>query len=167
MADYYPYRISHGGSHLTLIWRSGEGDAPNEVAVDGRGGLLAFPDLRTLEEHCDRHGWELIREGGAALDLAVVRQWVERPDLDPVPAGLLLEAWNFFEDLSTSLKAGPALPPQGPLHDNAYEKIFGGDALGPTTCRGAWTEEEAAAVRELLRMGLDLWERAVGGSRIR
>ncbi|MFJ9757759.1 hypothetical protein [Streptomyces sp. NPDC101149] len=164
MADYYPYRIVSSRGDLTLIWRPGEGDAPDELVVDDRGGLLVFHDLTTPQEHCDRNGWEFVRDGEATLDLRAVRRWVEHPDLDSVSAGLLLDAWNFFEDLSHSLRTGPPLPPQGSVHDNAYDKIFGGDALEPTAGEGAWTEEEAAAVRELLRVGLELWEHAVRGS---
>ncbi|MFF2143169.1 hypothetical protein [Kitasatospora sp. NPDC058190] len=149
---------------MTLIWRPGEGDAPDELVVDELGRLLAFRELIPLQEYCDRNGWELTWEGEGTLDLGVVRRWVEHPDLGPVSAGLLLEAWNFFEDLSRSVKAGPPLPSQGSIHDSAYEKIFGGEALDPTAGEGAWTGEETAAVRELLRAGLDLWDQAVHGS---
>ncbi|MER5368586.1 hypothetical protein [Streptomyces sp. NPDC002722] len=161
MADYYPYPIATRRGDLTLIWRPGEGDAPDELAVDELGRLLAFHDPKTLQEYCDRNGWELVWEDEGALDLGVVRRWVEHPSLGSVTAGLLLNAWNFFEDLSRSLKAGPPLPSQGSIHDSAYEKIFGGKALEPTADEGAWTDEETAAVRELLRAGLDLWEQAV------
>ncbi|MFI6549421.1 hypothetical protein ACIBO9_39880 [Streptomyces prunicolor] len=164
MADYYPYRIATRRGDLTLIWRPGEDDAPDELVVDALGRLLAFRDRRTLQEYVDRNGWELVWDGEATLDLDVVRQWVERPDRDLVTAGLLLDAWNFLEDLSHSLKTGPPLPSQGPIHDSAYEKIFGGEALEPTAGKGAWTDEETAAVRELLRAGLNLWDQAVHGS---
>ncbi|MGW5234263.1 hypothetical protein ACWEQU_18700 [Streptomyces nodosus] len=164
MADYYPYRIATRRGDLTLIWRPGEDDAPDELVVDDLGRLLAFHDLKTLRKYCDRNDWELIWEGEATLDLAAIRRWVEHPDLGSVPAGLLLDAWNFFEDLSHSLKTGPPLFSEGSIHDSAYEKIFGGDALEPTAGAGAWTDEETAAVRELLRAGLDLWEQAVRGS---
>ncbi|MFE4416155.1 hypothetical protein [Streptomyces sp. NPDC056821] len=161
MADYYPYPIATRRGDLTLIWRPGEDDAPDELVVDELGRLLAFHDLKTLQEYCDRNGLELVREDEGTLDLGLVRRWVEHPGLGSVPAGLLLDAWNFFEDLSHSLKAGPPLPSQGPVHDSAYEKIFGGEALEPTAGEGAWTAEETAAVRELLGAGLDLWEQAV------
>lgn len=164
MADYYPYRIATRRGDLTLIWRPGEGDAPDELVVDDLGRLLAFHDRKTLQEYCDRNGWELVWEGEATLDLDVVRRWVEHPDLASVTAGLLLDAWNFLEDLAHSLKADPSLPSQGPIHDRAYEKIYGGESLEPTAGDGAWTDEETAAVRELLGAGLDLWEQAVHGS---
>ncbi|MFF9122181.1 hypothetical protein ACF09J_02515 [Streptomyces sp. NPDC014889] len=161
MVDYYPYRIAARTGDLTLIWRPGEDDAADELVVDELGRLLGFHDLETLQEHRDRNGWELVREDEGTLDLVVVRRWVEHPGHGSVPAGLLLDAWNFFEDLSHSLKAGPRLPAQGSVHDSAYEKIFGGEALEPTAGDGAWTAEETEAVRELLRAGLDLWEHAV------
>ncbi|WP_261993257.1 hypothetical protein [Streptomyces sp. adm13(2018)] len=145
-----------GEGDLTLFWRSGEGEAPDQLIVDDLGRLPAFHDRKTLREYCDRGGWELVWDGEAALDLDVVRQWVEHPDHDLVTAGVLLEAWNFLEDLSLSLKTGPSLPSQGPIHDSAYEKIFGGEALEPTAGKEAWTDEETAAVRELLRAGLEL-----------
>ncbi|MFD8914799.1 hypothetical protein [Streptomyces sp. NPDC059575] len=113
MADYYPYQITTRRRDLTLIWRPGEGDAPDEFAVDELGSLLTFHDLDAVRKYCDRNDWELVRDGEAALDLGVVRRWVERPDPDSVSAGLLLDAWNFFDDLSRSLKAGPPLPPAG------------------------------------------------------
>ncbi|PWJ08174.1 hypothetical protein DKG34_06630 [Streptomyces sp. NWU49] len=164
MADHYPYRIATRRGDLTLIWRPGEGDAPDELVVDDLGGILVFHDLGTLQEYCERNDRELVREDEAALDLVAVRRWVEHPAPGSVSAGLLLDAWNFFEDLSHSLKAGPGLPSQGPIHDSAYEKIFGGDALEPAAGEGAWTDGETAAVRAFLRAGLDLWEQAVRGS---
>jgi hypothetical protein len=164
MADCYPYQIANRRGEITLIWRPGESDAPDELAIDELGRLLTFPDLKTLQDHCDRNGWELVRDGGATLDLGVVHQWVENPDLDTASAEMLLDAWNFFEDLSHSLQGGPPLPSQGSTHESAYEKIFGGDALEPTAGEEAWTDEETAVVRELLRVGLGLWEEAVRGS---
>lgn len=161
MADYYPYRIATRTGDLTLIWRPGEDDAPDELMTDGGGRLLAFRGRAALEDCCRRNGWELVREAGATLDLGAVRRWVEHPGPGPAPAVLLLDAWNFFEDLSRSLKAGPRLPAQGPVHDSAYEKVFGGEALEPAAGEGARTGEETAAVRELLRAGLELWEQAV------
>jgi len=41
----------------------------------------------------------------------------------------------------------------GPVHDSVYDRLFGGE--------GGWTDEETAAVRELLRAGLGLWGHAV------
>ncbi|MGW1274050.1 hypothetical protein [Streptomyces sp. NPDC002491] len=161
MADRYPYRIAARRGEATLIWRPGEGDDPDALAVDDLGRLLAFHDLDALQGHCDRNGWKLVREDEATLDLDVVRRWAEHPGHGPVPAGLLLEAWNFFDDLSHSLGVGTGPPSRGPLQDRAYEKLFGGEPLEPAAGDGAWTDQEAQTVRELLRAGLELWEQAV------
>ncbi|MFG2631082.1 hypothetical protein [Streptomyces sp. NPDC048473] len=132
--------------------------------MDNRGRLLAFHDPKTLQEQCNSNRWELIWGEEDALDLGAVRRWVEHPHHDSASAGLLLEAWNFFEDLSHSLKASPPLPTQGAIHDNAYEKIFGGNALAADGGEETWTDEETAAACELLRAGLDLWEQATSRS---
>ncbi|MFI1508699.1 hypothetical protein [Streptomyces sp. NPDC020597] len=161
MADCYPYRIAARGGEVALIWRPGEGDDPDALAVDDLGRLLAFQDLDALQDHCDRNGWELVREGGATLDLVGVRRWVEHPEQGPPPAGLLLEAWNFFDDLSHSLGVVTAPPSRGPLQDRAYEKLFGGESLEPAAGDEARTDQEARVVRELLAVGLELWEQAV------
>lgn len=55
MADHHPYRIATRRGDLTLIWRPGEGDGLDEFVVDGLGRLLAFRDLKTLREYCDRN----------------------------------------------------------------------------------------------------------------
>ncbi|MFE4216304.1 hypothetical protein [Streptomyces sp. NPDC056844] len=164
MTDRYPYRIAARRGDLTLLWRPGHDEDPDELAVDELGCLLTFHDLDTLQTYCERNGWELVRDGGTTLDLDAVRLWVEHPGHDSSQPELLLDAWNFFEDLSHSLKSGPPLPPQGPAHDSAYEKIFGGEALEPTAGEGAWTAEETETVRDLLGAGLNLWEQAVRGS---
>ncbi|MEH0548970.1 hypothetical protein QA802_39685 [Streptomyces sp. B21-105] len=155
MTDCYPYRVATAEGEVILIWRPGGGDDPDALAVDGVGRLLAFHDLDALQDHCDRDGRCLVREGEAALDLAAVDRWVRHPGHEPVSAGLLLDAWNFFDDLSRSVDVGPPLPSRGSLQDVAYEKIFGGEAR---------TDEETAAVRELLRVGLQSWEQAVNTS---
>ncbi|AVV44541.1 hypothetical protein PYK79_48030 [Streptomyces sp. ID05-04B] len=160
MADCYPYRIATRRGEVILIWLPGEGDDPDALAVDDRGRLLVFDDLDTLRDHCDSNGWDLVREDEDTLDLGVVRRWVAHPAHGRVSAGLLLEAWNFFDDLAHSLDVFPPLPSRGPLQDAAYEKIFGGEALEPTAGDGAWTDEETGAVRELLRVGLKLWDEA-------
>ncbi|MFJ9773582.1 hypothetical protein ACIRVF_20440 [Kitasatospora sp. NPDC101157] len=164
MADYFPYRIVTRRGDFTLVWRPGEGEDPDALMVDEGGRLLAFEELAPLREHCERNGWEVTWEGEGTLDLRPVRRWVEHPELGPVAEGRLLDAWNFFEDLAHSVRSGPRPPAQGTIHDSAYEKAFGGEPLDPAAGGEAWTDEETAAVRHLLRAGLALWAHAVHGA---
>ncbi|MDV5143676.1 hypothetical protein R1T08_05110 [Streptomyces sp. SBC-4] len=160
MPDRHPYRVTSRRGDLVLIWQAGEGDDPDTLAVDdgdGRGRLLAFHDAESLGKHCAGRGWALAVEVGqdepASLDLGPVRSWAEGTYRGPAPSGPLLEAWNFFEDLARSVRAGsPLLRVQGAVHDAAYERIF--DEGGAE----AWTDEEAAAARGFLTAGLALWE---------
>ncbi|WP_411111999.1 hypothetical protein [Streptomyces sp. c-19] len=157
MPDHHPYRIATRRGDLHLIWRAGAGDEPDTVAVDGRGRLLAFHDTGTLAGHCDRHGWALVADEPATLDLEGVREWAEDPRRGTARQGPLLDAWNFFEDLARSVAV--PLPPQGAVHDAAYEKFFDADDGAQP-----WTAQEAAAVRDLLNAGLALWEESVRGA---
>ncbi|MEU5404007.1 hypothetical protein ABZ348_32530 [Streptomyces sp. NPDC005963] len=164
MADHYPYRIITKSGDLFVVWQPGSDDDPDEFVVDEHGRLLVFDDVQAVEEQGERNRWTLVSEADDSLDLCLVREWVEQPRLRSASAGLLLDAWNFFDDLSHSLEGRSSLPAQGPVHDSAYEKIYAGDPLAPDDSDEAWTEEETAAVNELLRAGLTLWERAVSVS---
>ncbi|WP_329019304.1 hypothetical protein [Streptomyces sp. NBC_00690] len=164
MAEHYPYRIITKSGDLFVVWQPGAGDDPNELAVDEHGRLLVFEDLQSLEEQGERSRWTLISEEDDSLDLSLVREWVWQPRLRSASPGLLLDAWNFLEDLSHTLEDRSSLPAQGPVHDSAYEKFYEGDPLASDGSEEAWTEEETAAVNELLRAGLDLWEQAVSVS---
>ncbi|MGW7052555.1 hypothetical protein [Streptomyces sp. NPDC054887] len=157
MSVHYPYRIRSNEADHFLIWRPGEGDFPDQFMTDNGGRPWSLHDRTTLQKTCDREGWELNWEGEGSLDLTAVRRWVEGSDRDSPSAELLLEAWNFFDDLSYSTRTGTTLPSRGPTQDNAYEKLFAGDSPPANGVSESWTEEETAAVRELLRAGLDLW----------
>ncbi|MFF0480748.1 hypothetical protein [Streptomyces sp. NPDC004435] len=155
MVDHYPYRVEGGAGNVTLAWRPGEGDALDEFVVDDDGRLLMFPDRESLRVHAARNAWTVVWEGEAALDRDAVRRWVEHPESASVAPGSLLDAWHFVEDLARSVASGPLRTSRGPVIDSAWEKIYGAEP---------WTEEETAAVRELLREGLDLWDRTASGS---
>ncbi|MEX0173202.1 hypothetical protein [Streptomyces sp. LMG1-1-1.1] len=158
MTDHYAVRIATRRGDLHVIWRLGQGDDHDTLAVDDRRKLLAFHDTETLRGHCERNGWNLVPDAESVLDLEDVRESIEEAFRDPasrtVPTGLVLDTWNFFEDVARSVDTATALPVRGAVHDAAYERIFGA-ADGEV-----WTDEEAAAVWALLRAGLALWKEA-------
>ncbi|MPY38048.1 hypothetical protein FNH09_44615 [Streptomyces adustus] len=75
---------------------------------------------------------------------------MDDPARRKVPAGAVLEVWNFFEDLARGLASAHLLPDQGAVHNGAYDKLFGDEC-------DAWTPEERGAVLELLAAGVELW----------
>ncbi|MFB7950221.1 hypothetical protein ACFC6L_35545 [Kitasatospora phosalacinea] len=157
MPDHYPYRVLTPAGDPTLLWRPGENDEPDAFLTGPDGSLLRFPDPAAAEAHCLRHGLDFFWGAGNTLDLAAARHWTEAPHLQP-PAScrLLLDTWNFFTDLPG------ALPPEGPVHDGAYDKLFGGTALHPTSDPASWTPAETAAVRALFAAGFARWDRLAG-----
>ncbi|WP_190123364.1 hypothetical protein [Streptomyces inusitatus] len=162
-AEHYAYRVRRTPAELTLIWRGGEGDGPDEFAVDGSGRLLTFRETAAARKYCERAGLALAHEDEsedtAALDLDPAAEWAAHGG--PVAEGLLLDAWNLFTDLAQALPDGPPLPPRDPVQDSAYEKFFGLAALDPDGGDGAWDQRETESVREVLNAGLRLWETAL------
>jgi hypothetical protein len=165
VADHYPYRISTRTGELTVIWRSGVDAEPDTLLVDEAGRLRAFASLADLVATCEHIGVSIEFEGEGNLDLGAVRRWIRFPQHVSVSDGLVLEAWNFFEDLSRSIRTGREFPEQEPVHDSAYDKLFAGHARDPQRGADRWTAEESTAVRDLLAAGLVLWEHAVARAR--
>ncbi|MFC5150242.1 hypothetical protein [Streptomyces amakusaensis] len=162
-AEHYTYRVRKTPAELTLIWRGGKGEDPDELAVDGSGRLLAFRETAAARKYCERAGLVLGHEDEAEdeafLDLDPAAEWAARGG--PVAEVLLLDAWNLFTDLAQTLPDGPRLPPRDPVQDSAYDKFFGLAALDPDGGDDAWNPRETESVREVLNAGLRLWETAL------
>lgn len=97
-----------------------------------------------------RHGLRLVTAEANVLELVRAERWLADPVRRAVPAGDVLGAWNFFEDLARGLRTVDALPSQGAVHDSAYDKLFGDEC-------DEWTPAERACVLELLTAGTALW----------
>ncbi|MEW2166420.1 hypothetical protein AB0912_25990 [Streptomyces sp. NPDC007084] len=123
------------------------GEVPLPAA---RRRVPVFTTVRQARRYASRLGRALATPGAGTLELARVQHWLAGPARRRVPPGPVLEAWNFFEDLARGLGETHRLPGQGPVHDSAYDKLFGAG-------HAAWTPAEERAVRELLTAGADLW----------
>ncbi|MEV7501222.1 hypothetical protein [Streptomyces sp. NPDC093018] len=123
------------------------------VGEGGRRRVPVFATGRQARVFAGRQGWRVAASGVGTLELVRVQRWLADPVRRRVPAGAVLEAWNFFEDLARGLGEGHRLPRQGAVHDGAYEKLFVGEC-------GDWTPDERRAVREWVAAGVELWESA-------
>ncbi|MFF4836497.1 hypothetical protein [Streptomyces sp. NPDC001315] len=110
-----------------------------------------FVTGRQTRAYVRRHGWQSAASEAGTLELVRVQHWLDDPIHRKVPAGAVLEAWNFFEDLARGVDAVHRLPRQGAVHDSAYDKLFGGESA-------VWTPAEQRAVLELITAGVELWE---------
>ncbi|MEV6833986.1 hypothetical protein AB0N17_05620 [Streptomyces sp. NPDC051133] len=150
----YAYRVRGLGRVGVVLWLGGRGDAPDQVVASpeaaGRRRVPLFVTVRQARAYAARRGRRLATSGADTLELARVERRLADPGRRQVPPGLVLEAWNFFEDLARGLDAADRLPRQTALHDSAYEKLFSGECT-------AWTPDEERAVLGLLRAGADLW----------
>ncbi|MGM9331435.1 hypothetical protein [Streptomyces murinus] len=150
----YAYRVRGAGRSGVVLWVGGRGDELDRVVSVREGGRRRVPVFvtgRQARVFAGRRGWRLAASEVGTLELVRVERWLADPVRRRVPAGVVLEAWNFFEDLARGLGEGHRLPRQGAVHDGAYEKLFAGEC-------GDWTPDERRAVRELLTAGVELWE---------
>ncbi|MGM9443640.1 hypothetical protein ACTAF0_25765 [Streptomyces murinus] len=150
----YAYRVRGAGRSGVVLWVGGRGDELDRVVSVGEGGRRRVPVFvtgRQARVFAGRRGWRLAASEVGTLELVRVERWLADPVRRRVPAGVVLEAWNFFEDLARGLGEGHRLPRPCAVHDGAYEKLFAGEC-------GDWTPDERRAVRELLTAGVELWE---------
>ena len=146
----YTYRVRGRGRSAVVLWIGGRGDDPDQVfAVPGAGRrqLPVFVTVRQARMYVRRRGQELAAAEGDTLELCRVQHWLEDPVRRKVPPGAVLEAWNFFEDLTRGLDAVHHLPQQGTVQNSAYEKLFEGECA-------TWTPDEQCAVLELVGAGV-------------
>ncbi|MFD4952031.1 hypothetical protein [Streptomyces sp. NPDC058451] len=149
----YTYRLRGLGRSGVVVWIGGRGDAPDRVltlpATDHRR-VPVFVTGRQARLYVSRRGRRLAASGTETLELVRVQHWLKAPKRRRIPAGAVLDAWNFFEDLARGLGEAHRLPQQGAVHNSAYEKLFGGEC-------SAWTPDELRVVLELLTAGVELW----------
>lgn len=152
----YAYRVRGAGRSGVVLWIGGRGDEADRVLALGEAGRRRVPVFvtgRQARVFAGRRGWRLAASETGTLELVRVERWLADSLRRRVPAGVVLEAWNFFEDLARGLGEGRRLPRQGAVHNGAYEKLFAGE------CED-WAPDERCAVRELLTAGVELWESA-------
>ena len=149
----HAYRVRGPGRSAVVLWLAGEGDEPDQVVAlpeAGRWHVPVFTTVRQARVYVSRRGRRLAAPEADTLELVRVQHWLEDPVRRRVPAGAVLEAWNFFEDLARGLDAVHRLPRQGAAHNSAYERLFGGECT-------SWTSGEQGAVLELITAGMELW----------
>ncbi|MEV8454379.1 hypothetical protein AB0467_16810 [Streptomyces sp. NPDC052095] len=149
----YAYRVRARGRGAVVLWIGGRGDEPDQVLAlpeAGRHRVPVFVTVRQAGMYARRRGRELATPEADTLELSRVQHWLEDPVRRKVPAGTLLEAWNFFDDLARGLDAVHRLPQRGTAQNSAYVKLFEGECA-------SWTPDERRAVLELIRAGTELW----------
>ncbi|MFE1437218.1 hypothetical protein [Streptomyces sp. NPDC058739] len=149
----YAYRVRGLGRSAVVLWIGGEGDEPDQVLAlpeADRRRVPVFTTVRQARVYVSRRGRRLAGSEADTLELTRVQHWLEDPVRRRVPSGAVLDAWNFFEDLARGLGEAHRLPQQSPVHDSAYEKLFGGECA-------EWTPAEQRAVLELITAGVELW----------
>ena len=158
----YPYTVRVGGKDRLLCWMTDEKD---RVKVCSDGCLFVARDkrdaTRRLGADVERDRWN--EPAFSHIDDFWVRANALRANRkSSVPeCKTLLEGWNFFEDVLSTLSRHELLDEsKAPRLKKIYEKLFYGNNLKPVTPEGKsyhpeWTAKEITAFRETMR---SIWD---------
>ncbi|MEV7520558.1 hypothetical protein [Streptomyces sp. NPDC091371] len=141
------------GRSAVVLWIGGRGDDLDQVFAVPETDRLHVPVFVTARQarvYARRRGLEFATSEAGTLDLCRVEHWLDDPARRKIPAGAVLEAWNYFEDLARGIDEVHQLPQQGAVQNSAYEKLIDGACA-------TWTPDEQRAVLELIRAGVELW----------
>jgi hypothetical protein len=162
MTTYYYPRVVHGYGHdLTVLWYDG-GDTLDGLTLTSDGRIATFANPDQAQQFAKADHLMLGDDEPSVLDLDAVVAWLARPSTAPVDCELLLDAWNFFTDVASSV--GVPFPDRGKAKDRVYDKLFHGNNLPVITPPGehytpTWSAQERTILGRVLSHGLSIWQR--------
>ncbi len=154
----YPYAYIHQGKRTILVWQTNGKDT---FRLDPEGRLISAPTVEELKHQIGEDARRVAWAEGAEINFD--RFWVSLRNMRPVRSSseqtchLLLNGWNFLEDLGRTFRSDKELEGlRSPLLSKAYEKLFYGNNLPSMTPKGhsyhpLWTAEDMQAFRTEFR----------------
>ncbi|MES2462152.1 MAG: hypothetical protein V4671_16325, partial [Armatimonadota bacterium] len=97
---YYLLKYRLDSDHY-LLWYDGD---PDGVVVDDEQRVLSFANISVLHSWAQQHGLSVSDDNPAFYDLGTIRQWSANPDPNKVDCVAILDAWNLFIDLRSSVE---------------------------------------------------------------
>lgn len=169
---FFPYWYQRGGKRCCLLWIPRE-SAPDSFFVDREGKPLCFSSKKRLQcflgERSEQIDWA--HEGRIDFDefWSAVRGLRVNRASSTRTCAVLLEGWNFLEDILRSSQATGWLKKLGvPLMRRVYDKLYYGNNLPAVTPRGRsynplWAQEELVHFRRTLN---ELWPELIRSGRL-
>lgn len=160
--EFYPTAIRLEGRELYLIWYCA--DWSDGVVMTGDNKVAAFPTLDHLQSFAKQSGISLNHPSPEMFDFDQIARWIQSPREFEPDCKLLLDAWNFFRDIQTSV-----LPERRKLDKQTYriyQKLFWGNNLPAVTPQGChytpvWSGKELYRVKTVLSFGLRLLKQSL------
>jgi hypothetical protein len=162
---YFPLLYRLEAEDRYLIWISNEKDF---VVVGPEGLVPTFKHMASVQAYADLNNYSLEREEPILHDLDWVATWTKAPDA-PVDCRKALAAWNLFSDVAKSIsERGISFDRLDSQFPGVYDKLFWGNNLPSVTPSGrhyepAWSQDELAALTEVLSAGLAMFASCLGG----
>ncbi|HEX5660432.1 MAG TPA: hypothetical protein VFX59_24725 [Polyangiales bacterium] len=147
-----------------LIWFSDD-EGKDGVVLTPERQLLCTASEAALRERARSLGITFVGEL-SSYDLDAVEAWTRTRDPDAIDCKLLLDAWNWLGDVTSSLRSRADLFVAADAKLNkVYDKLFHGNNLPAVTAprehyEPTWSASEASDLAALLRLGLQLFRAA-------
>ena len=151
---YYTIRCRLDGIGRHCVWYTNHADG---VLVGGDGAILSFRNRSDLETYASHAGFEFDAEEPILYDLDAIDRWLENPEGSAIDCKLVLEAWNLFDDVASSIEFEWISQEA----DVVYDKLFWGNNLPAVTPPGKrydpiWSDDEVETLRKILGDGIGL-----------
>lgn len=155
---YYSYRFRLDYKKNYVIWFTNDKDG---ILTNSENKILCFDDSTALTDFAQKQNIAVeIDKNQKQLDLDLFRSWLESDDAR-VNCELLLDIWNFFDDVSKSINK--EFDSDREFTKNIYDKLFWGSNLPVVTPENefyepVWCAEELRIIRETLSAGFRLFQ---------
>jgi hypothetical protein len=157
MRQYWMCKFHLDGQQRFFIWYTDEKDG---VVVDANSQLVTFESDFNAAHFARLREISLEDDVPTFFDLEQVSIWCKSPNAEVVDCKRFLDAWNLFDDISSSCNEPTITFDQVSNRENdLYNKLFFGNNLPSITPAGEhyepeWTEEEIKRLHEVLNLGL-------------
>ena len=157
--EYEICEFGLNGQRGFFIWYSDE-DEKDGVVVDDNYRLLIFESKPNAARFAGLPEIPLSDDPPTFFDLEKVSLWCESPGADGIDRCEFLNAWNLFDDLTSSCNQPASLFAYSSKTENGlYDKLFWGNNLPSVTPIGEhyepeWSQEEIKGLQEVLWLGL-------------
>ncbi len=147
-----------GGKEYFVIWFD---NSYQGLVLDDNEMIISFSTLEKLERYLESINEKLeSQELGTGLDFDQIHEWVKSPKAKSVDCDLLLNAWNMFGDIRSSIE-GRNMDRKDNKHLEVYDKLFmGSDAgwfvTGEKTYKPEFSVKDIRELRAVLKEGMKL-----------
>jgi hypothetical protein len=161
--EYYIFSYQLSSDVRYLIWVSNDEDSKNDRFVtDAQGIIPAFTSLEALQAYAAEKNLPLPTPSSTdPINFDSIVEWLST-NSDLPACDDLLNAWNAFSDMHSSIQRKSAFSEVNFTNKVIYDKIFWGNNLPAVTPEGehydpSWSADELETMKSIYTSGIDLF----------